>query len=232
MKIKFTNELQKVGINFCVYGEAGIGKTTLCSTAPRPLIISAEGGLLSLSDHKIPVVEIQSRKDCDEVYDWLTMSEDAKAYDTICIDSLSEIAEVLLTEYKRSYKDARQAYGEMNDDMAILIRAFRDLSEKHVYFSCKIKRLVDEKSGLVSFIPSVPGNTLLQSLPFFFDELFVMRMGKLEDGSLYRYLQTTKDLQYEAKDRSGKLSSIVKPNIAEIITQITGEKNGTITEKV
>lgn len=233
MKIEYTDEMSNEGINFCIYGEAGIGKTTLCATAPRPIIISAEGGLLSLADVRIPAINIASHTDCNEVYEWVTMSEEAKNYDTICIDSLSEIAEVLLSEYKGMYKDARQAYGEMNDDMATLIRKFRDLHEKHVYFSCKIKRLVDDSSGAITYVPGVPGNTLLQGLPFFFDELFVMRMGRLEDGTLYRYLQTSKDLQYEAKDRSSKLASIIEPDIAKIITTITGvEQNGITTKEV
>ena len=60
MAIKFSSTKQTVEhINCLVYGEAGIGKTTLCATAPSPLIISAEAGLLSLKKHDIPVYEIK-----------------------------------------------------------------------------------------------------------------------------------------------------------------------------
>jgi hypothetical protein len=223
LKLTSTRDEGKAGVNFCVYGEAGIGKTTLCGTAPDPLIISAEGGLMSLSDQDIPVFTIKNRVDCNEIYDWLTSSKEAGKYQTVCIDSLSEIAEVLLTDEKKLTKDARQAYGVMNDEMAILVRAFRDL-DMHVYFSCKMKKMVSEVSGAINYTPSVPGQAFLQALPYFFDELFVMRYGKLEDGTLYRYVQTQGDLQYLAKDRSGKLAKVTKPDITDMLNKIIGEK--------
>ena len=41
------------GAKILVYGEAGSGKTTLCSTAPgKILMISAEAELLSIKDSK------------------------------------------------------------------------------------------------------------------------------------------------------------------------------------
>lgn len=207
--------------NLLVFGEAGAGKTTLCKTAENPLIISAEGGLLALQDEDLPVFLIKDREDCNEVYEWLTKSNEADEFDTICIDSLSEIAEVLLADEKANSKDARQAYGVMNDEMTTLIRAFRDLP-KHVYFSAKMKRLVDDASGRVSFIPSVPGQTLLQGLPYFFDEVLALRIGVMEGGATYRYLMTKKDTQWEVKDRSNKLEPMDKPDLKHIIAKVVG----------
>lgn len=224
VKMTSTKDVVDNGVNFCIYGEAGAGKTVLCSTAPKPLIISAEGGLLSLAEHDIPVFEISKREDINEIYDWLTMSAEAANFETVCIDSLSEIAEVLLGDEKALTKDARQAYGVMADEMAISIRAFRDLTAKHVYFSCKLKKLVDDKSGVVSYIPSVPGQTLLQGLPHFFDELFALKLGKTEEGTLYRYLQTGKDLSWSAKDRSDKLDFMEPPDLTHIINKIKAAK--------
>lgn len=218
--IKLTNT-KDIGAfaNFLVYAPAGWGKTTLIGTTPEPLIISAEGGLLALSGTDIDVFEIKNREDCNEVYEWITRSEEAKKYKTICIDSLTEIAEVLLSDEKGRNKDARQAYGIMFDEMSILIRSFRDL-KRDVYFTAHQKRIVDDNSGAVTFTPSVPGNMLLQALPHFFDEVFVGRYGKLEDGTQYRYIQTNGDMQYTAKDRSGTLKPVVKPNLGEIIETI------------
>ena len=48
-----------------------------------------------------------------EVYKWLVSSEEASQYETICLDSLSEIGEVVLADAKTRFKDARMAYGEM-----------------------------------------------------------------------------------------------------------------------
>jgi len=55
-----TTEAKTQGINVLVYGRAGVGKTTLIRTAPKPIIISIERGLLPLRDvtPSIPVIEI------------------------------------------------------------------------------------------------------------------------------------------------------------------------------
>lgn len=218
MPIKLTTTDARIQhVNILVYGESGIGKTTLCATAPNPLIISAEGGLMSLRKFKIPVFEISKRDDCDEIYDWLKLSAEAKKFDTICLDSLSEIAEVLLSDEKAVNKDTRAAYGTMADEMAILVRGFRDLP-KHVYMTAKLKRIIDDTSGAVTFAPSMPGKVMLDALPYLYDEVFAMRYGQLQDGTKYRYLQTAGDRQYPAKDRSGTLRPVERPHLGHVIS--------------
>jgi len=217
--MKLTTTQQRLThLNILVYGESGAGKTYLCSTAPKPLIISAEAGLLSLSDFNIDVFEIEKRKDCDEIYDFLTLSKDSKKYDTICIDSISEIAEVLLTDEKKRTKDARQAYGVMNDEMQIVVRGFRDLPY-HVYFTAKNKKIEDGGTGAIFHQPSLPGKAMLDNLPYFFDMVFKLDFGKKDDGKSFRYLSTSGGRFHVAKDRSGKLLPMEKPDLTYIINK-------------
>lgn len=225
IKITSTKNYASEGVKVLVSGPAGIGKTVLCASAPSPIIISAEAGLLSLAGEDLPVIEVTSVSDVMDAYEFLTSSVEANQYKTLCLDSISEIGEVLLAEYKKLNKDPRAAYGQLNDDMASLIRSFRDIKGKHVYFSAKQSRLAEDDSGRIYFKASMPGKTLLNGLPYFFDEVFVMNMGKLEDGTLYRYLQTSKDLRHEdCKDRSGKLDAVEKPDLSHIFDKIAGGK--------
>lgn len=226
MGIKLTTTKKSVSaVKVLVFGEAGMGKTVLCATAPNPIIISAEAGLLSIAEFDIPVIEVKSVQDVLEAYEWVTTAPAAKKYETICLDSITEIAEVLLTEYKKQEKDPRKAYGRLNDDMSELIRKFRDLKGKNVYFSCKMTRKEDEISGITAYKPAMPGNTLINNLPYFFDEVLAIRIGKLDSGVEYRYLQTQPELQWPAKDRSGTLSKIEKPDLGYLFKKIaTGKK--------
>ncbi len=222
IKITSTKNYNIDGVKCLIHSPPGIGKTVLCATAPSPIIISAEAGLLSLADKNIPVIEVKSMEEVDEAYTFLTEAEEAKHYQTICLDSITEIAEVMLIEYKKSCSDPRAAYGQLNDDMASLIRCFRDLKGKHVYFTAKQLRYTDESVGITRYLPGMPGKTLLNGLPFFFDEVFAMRIGQLEDGSTYRYLQTNPDINYEAKDRSSALQTIERPDLTHIFDTISG----------
>jgi len=219
MAIKLTSTKATASHVKClVYGEAGMGKTVLAGTAPSPLIISAESGLMSLADFDIPVIECLSKADVDEAYHYAIESD----HETICLDSVSEIAEVVLAGEKKSHKDGRKAYGVMNDLMIPLIRNFRDIKGKNIYFTAKQIRLVDEANGITSYAPSLPGKYLNNNIEYFFDLVMCLRIGEDEEGEKYRYLMTQPDLYYQAKDRSGKLNEVEQPNLTDIFKKITG----------
>ncbi len=150
------------GIKCLVYGRSGVGKTRLMATAPQPLIISAEGGLLSLRDKKVPVFEIKTLDDLNRVHDYVS-GPAGKDYHTICLDSLSEIGEKVLVNAKTGTKDGRQAYGVLADQMWLTIRAFRDLKGKCVVMTAKAEWVKDE-NGITRWMPSMPGKQLTLEL--------------------------------------------------------------------
>lgn len=227
MKLISTKDAALNGVKLLVYGPSGAGKTRLCSTTGEPtIILSAEAGLLSLRDYDIPAVQIQSIDDIYEAYDYLVNSEEGKAFRWICLDSISEIGEVVLSAGKKSAKDPRAAYGDLQEKMGDLLRAFRDLPGRNVYFSAKLDRVKDETTGTLLFGPSMPGQKLGPSIPYFFDEVFVYRMERAVDGSLSRALQTFGDIQYNAKDRSGALAPWEEPDLGKIAAKITAKIGG------
>jgi len=231
MAIKLTTTSQSSRfVKALGYGDAGVGKTVLCSTAPNPIIISAESGLLSLAHLDIPVIEVKTLEDVNDAYRFCTESEDAKHFETVCLDSITEIAEVMLNKYKKEDKDPRKSYGLLAENMSELVRAFRDLENRHVYFSAKMTRIEDEHTGISTFRPMMPGKTLVNGLPFFFDEVLALHIGKEEDGTPFRYIQTEPDMQYIAKDRSGNLDTIERPDLTHLFDKVLGEANPRLSE--
>ncbi|VTU25201.1 phage nucleotide-binding protein [Variovorax sp. PBS-H4] len=220
------------GLKILVHGPSGAGKTKLCATAPgKPIIISAEAGLLSLRDVDIPVLEVASISDVHEAYAFL-ISPEGQVYDWVCIDSISEIAEVVLNTEKKLTKDPRQAYGALAEQMTDLVRAFRDLPGRNVYMSCKQDKTKDEQSGAVLYGPSAPGQRMAQALPYFFDEVFAYRVEKDPEGNTTRWLQTGRDFTHEAKDRSGALDMFEVPDLAAIAKKIVGTSPKTVAAAV
>lgn len=226
MAIKLTSTRQAAidnGIKVLVHGPAGSGKTVLCSTTGQPtVIISAEAGLLSLRAHDIPVIEVKSIEDVYEAYRFVREAAEGQQFAWVCLDSISEIGEVCLAAEKKAVKDPRQAYGALAERMAELIRAFRDLPGRNVYFSCKQERTKDEQTGSMLYYPSMPGNMLKQGIAYFFDEVFALRVERDPDNNPSRWLQTARDFNYEAKDRSGALDLFEPPDLAHIHTKIVG----------
>jgi phage nucleotide-binding protein len=220
MKLSTTKESARMtGVKVCVYGGPGAGKTRLCATTGgSPIIISAEGGLLSLRDVELPVIEVGTMDEIREAYQFLADSAEGAQFDWVCIDSISEIAEVVLAAEKRISKDPRQAYGALQDVMAGMIRSFRDLP-RNVYMSAKMERTQDD-NGAALYSPSMPGAKLGQSLGFFFDELLCLRVDADEQGKPVRWLQTQPDPKRVAKDRSGCLDAAELPDLGAIAAKI------------
>jgi len=221
IQLKRTKEATAQAVKLLVYGQAGAGKTSLIPTLPTPVILSAEGGLLSIADTNLPFIEITSMDDLREAYKWLNSSAEAGEFQSVALDSISEIAEVVLNAEKKINKDPRAAYGAMQEQMADIIRGFRDLPGKHVYMSAKLEKTQDEM-GRVLYAPSMPGNKTGQSLPYFFDEVLALRVEKDAEGNTRRALMTDGDGLWLAKDRSGKLEVWEDADLGEIIKKIGG----------
>lgn len=227
MTLKFftTDEVSlSQGCKILGYSGSGVGKTKLCSTAPRPFILSAEAGLLSLRKFKLPGLLIESMNDLDEAYLWATAPKNMVHYDTLCLDSLTEMAERMLNAMLPDVKDPRQAYSFLYPKMETLIRAFRDIKGKHVYMSAKMEQSRDEISGATKWGPSMPGQKFGPKIPYFFDQVVAVRLHatKDPDGNHYRYLQTQPDLQYDAKDRSGNLLPMEPPDLTHLFNKMIG----------
>lgn len=241
MGLQFTTaeqESQMSGVKLLIYGPAGVGKTMLNATMPNPVMLSAESGALSLKPsnlqrlygvgqssitYNMPIIKITTVDDLIDAHKWLAGSVEARNFQSVGIDSISEIGEVVLNNAKRQVKDPRQAYGELIEKMETSIRAFRDLAGKNVAVFAKMEPMKDEMTGVVKYGPSMPGAKLGAKLPYFFDEVFRMGISKDAQGNPYRFLQTQPDLQYEAKDRSGALAPIEYPHLGAIFQKIQGQ---------
>lgn len=222
MRLQTTKGLHANGVKLLVYGQAGAGKTSLIATLPAPIVLSAEGGLLSLASSDIPFIEVKDVGTLIEAYNWITSSDEAKQYKSVALDSISEIAEVVLSAEKKKSKDPRQAYGALQEIIGDLIRSFRDIQGKHVYFSAKLEKQQDEM-GRMLYWPSMPGNKTGQQLPYYFDEVLALRVEKDAEGNTQRALMADSDGLWTAKDRSGRLDSWEAPDLGAIIKKIGGE---------
>lgn len=216
------------GLKILVHGFAGAGKTRLCATTgdlERTLIISAEAGLLSLRQIAIPTVTVRSLADLQGIYRWL--AGERPGYQWLCLDSLSEIAEVVLAAEKAATRDPRQAYGALQDRMLALVKSFRDLPGYHVVMTCKSERVKDDATGALLTVPLLPGQKLAQHLPYLFDEVLYLRVFQEVDPDgqpiISRALQTQRDAQTEAKDRSGALALFEPPDLARLYARIHGQ---------
>jgi hypothetical protein len=200
---------------------AGAGKTFSTQSMPgKVLVISAEAGLLSIKDApNVSAIEVSNYDDLREVYAALKSGE--LVYDSVCLDSVSEISEILLVHEKGRNKDGRMAYQNVSEAVTSLMRSFRDL-DMHVLFLCKEGK--ENNDGVFFFGPKMASKPLGDAITYFFDEVLALRVieDQDDDGNpvAARWLQTRIGQGYTAKDRSGKLEAFEEPNLTALITKL------------
>lgn len=229
---------------FCalVVGQAGLGKTSLLrtilgqewtadgwrqveETSEKVCTLSAEAGLLCVRDlvsaGKIEGYEIGSFADFREAQQMLLKPEMKQRYDWVFIDSLTEISSRCVEAMKAKYpskSDSFPMWGEYNDLMTQMIKAFRDLSDYNVVFTCL--ESVDTDQDKRRFIaPAISGSALKERLVSYFDEVLHLTEMQTEDGAVCRVFRTRHPIGL-AKDRSGRLADVEKPSLRSICKKI------------
>lgn len=226
INIKNTNvDVKANGLKVLVYGGPGAGKTRLIQTIEgKPLILSAESGLLSIKDSNIDYIEINKFDDLRESFAFISLSDEASKYDWICLDSLSEIAEICLDDELKINKDGRKAYLEMQIKLINLTKSFRDL-KKNVYISAKMSQEKDDFAGMMMYAPMFPGSKLAAQIPYLLDEVYYLNKHLDEEGKIVTYFLTTQDKNYKAKNRCGKLELYEEANLTYIYNKIFGAES-------
>lgn len=211
---------EMAGCKICVYGRAGVGKTKLIGTAPNPIILSSESGLLSLRAEfpQLPVIPIANMKDLQDARQWMYSSHEARYFQTFCLDSITDIGEGVLAYEKARTTNKMRAYGEMLEQILAEFRFFRDIQGPHVYFVAKQETVKDLNGNY--FRPWMPGQQLPQAMPYFFDEVLQLNIGKDQQGTEFRYLRCQPDANNDAKDRSGKLSLFEPPHLGHLMQKM------------
>jgi hypothetical protein len=225
ISLRRTGALSAPFVKVLVPGESGAGKTRALAQLDDIVILSAEEGLLSIRDSDKPYITINGIDDLYEAYAWLTESAEARQFNAIGVDSLSEIAEVVLAAERKGgkgAKDPRAAYGEMQDKMAGIIRAFRDLPNRHVVMTAKVEKGATEM-GELRYVASMPGKKLTADLPYYFDEVLVVRVHRTGE-TVERVFQCQDDGVWHAKDRSGRLDMWEPYDLKALIGKIGGAK--------
>ena len=84
-------------------------------------------------------------------------------------------------------------------------------------------RFTDEITNRTMYWPLMPGKQLTNGIGYLFDEVFALRVETDEEGNNTRWLQTQRDAQYEAKDRSDMLDQFEPPDLTLIERKITNQ---------
>ena len=200
-EIKNTNGLHSNRVKMIVFAQSGFGKSTALGTLEgSTLILSSEAGLLVLDDKDIDTIEVTDTDTLGEIY--VDIKEGKLDYDNVCLDSLTEIGEIVVNELEQDeyYGDPSNTFklwGQYTKKMTKIVKLFRDLPNCNVVITALAEPT--EVNGGIVYLPQVPAKKFQSKLVSLFDEVYYGSVGK--DGD--RFLNTTSGSSFQAKSRAG-----------------------------
>lgn len=226
--------IKKYGVKAIIYGQPGTGKTPMVNTAPRPVLLATEPGLLSMKGSTVPTWEAYTMPAVQEFFKWFTESKEAANYDTLAIDSGSQMAEISLAVHQAKCKDGRKAYGEMSLEIMRWFDQLYYMPQKHILLICKMmqaevgKQVIQQGGAFVVEMtyqaqPFFPGKDLNIKVPHRYDEILYVAEAQIPGVQQPTIaIRSKRTAEIMARDRSGNLAELEPPDLKYIFNKCMG----------
>lgn len=231
-------EKSNTGINMCVYGNNGIGKTPFIATSPNVLILQADpGGVTSAKAASRPghFVPIESWKTMEEAEDYFRNDAKAKRFKWVWLDSLSVWSSVGGLEdimvqlikpaseggggrsHRKVYLPDKGEYGENMNRIKLLVKHFCQMPV-NFGFTATAEQFEDPNTGEITYMPWIQGKNMPPTICGMMDIIAYMKIVKDEQVAFFRTREN-----FYARDRTGALPPFMKsPTIPKIEALING----------
>jgi hypothetical protein len=210
-------------MRFLLYGGSGSGKTTAAATFPRPLFVDCEGGLLSVRDRGVDYVRCSSIAEVLEAV--ATVRAHGESFETVVVDSLTEVARMAMEGTMRRAEGANAAggpslaeWGRCIHTLRQIVRSFLSLPI-HVVFTALPRQIKSPTGELQAVRPWLPGRLADEVAAAMDFVLFLHGQESADERGERVYSRgflTVPHRKVFAKDRSGKLPMWVDPTWAAL----------------
>ena len=119
--IKKSNELViPTTVKMMIYGQAGMGKSTVALSAPKPLLLDFDNGVKRVNMahlENIDTVQVTSWSDVQQV-----LQEDLSAYQTIVVDTIGKMMDFIKAgdDANTAFEKAQGQYGRVADAVKLI----------------------------------------------------------------------------------------------------------------
>lgn len=116
-------------IKALIYGQAGMGKTTLALSAPKPLLLDFDNGIHRVNyGHQCDAVQVKNWTEALEV-----LKEDLSAYDTLVVDTIGKMLDYIITYVCPVGNPRIQDWGKINQEFSSFTRTASALNKNIIY---------------------------------------------------------------------------------------------------
>lgn len=208
---------QQYGAKALIYGPPGGRKTPTINTCPRPLLLACEPGMLSMRGSTVPTFQAFTGKLIDEFFLWFFSSNERKNFDTLAIDSVSQMADIYLQEAlggssaSGAKKHGLAAYGDMATKTMNHLRPLFFTENVHTYLIAK----EGTKDGMKW--PYFPGQQLLTEVPHMYDFILHLGIHNVPNQGQVPAFRCNQTIDMLARNRTGNLFDYEPPDFGLLV---------------
>ena len=206
-----------------IYGWSWVWKTVFGGTAPKPIFASSEAWLLSVVStlgYAPDYVNITTIWDLQKLYKFLKESEGGE-YETLIIDSLTEINEIIKTNMENTLWRGLQIkeWWQISRKIKKIIAWLKALP-MHVIIICQ-EKMVNDEDSIAQIVPMLNGKNATE-IAYMMDIVGYMYL----DKQAVRHITTDPSPKIVSKDRSGKIWRDASLDFSDWVSAIATLKVG------
>lgn len=223
MKIVKANELAiPRTMKMMLYGQPGMGKTTLALSAPKPLLLDFDKGVQRVKRahlEGVDIVQIDSWRDVEELLD--PLQTDLSPYETIVVDTVGKMLDYIITRVCGMRNPRIQDWSDINQKFKGFERQMGQLGKNIIYIAHRDTRKIQDSE---MFVPSLRESNYKDIIANI-DLLGYVEMETNKDQNL-RTITFDPTSYNEGKNTCGLPSKMVIPSLGD------GKANDFLTTKV
>lgn len=152
--VKRRNEINVPrNVKVMIYGQAGMGKTTLALSSPKPVLFDFDNGVNRLNVNHTESIGIVQFNNWHEVHDLLTaQASELAEFETIVVDTVGKMMDAIIAQRCNGGQPRLQDWSYINNEFKWFTSAVTALG-KHVIFVAHRDTRTDNDS--VVFIPAL-----------------------------------------------------------------------------
>lgn len=223
--IRRANELEiPTTVKMMIYGQAGMGKSTLALSAPKPLLLDFDNGVKRVNmSHldNIDTVQVTSWSDLQQV-----LQENLSGYQTIIVDTVGKMMDFIIGYKCGTRQPSIRDWGGINAEFSWLTRTLSSLNKNVVFVAHRDTRKEGDDTVFIPALREKSYNSIVTEL----DLLGYLEM-KNENGVQRRTITFDPTNRNDGKNTCNLPGLMVVPTILDNHGKPTA-KNDFIASKV
>ena len=132
-----------------IYGQSGMGKTTLACSAPNPVLFDFDGGVARIRDeHQVPTVQITKWQEALDALE--EVANDGGEYRTIIIDTASKMIDSIIVHVCGTAQPKINQWGIINAAFKNFLRSVQSFGKNVVFIA---QREVEKSGEDIRYVP-------------------------------------------------------------------------------